>query len=206
LSPRADLKKTSLRFDCSKIFHSFKDKEKHSKRQLSHENPFGIVPSALGGTKRGSESIDWILLLNEGHIVLSQCKGLRNVPSAMIECKPIRKILFSADLSESMTLTRLLSSTMSRPGVFNDTFNFTAMNDSLTNLIKCTANLTSTSASAGAEYLDEDTPISAQLNAVIRVNPGATLTVSHMLPHPSLPLVALIYGDADLVQVYKLDE
>lgn len=94
---------------------------------------------------------------------------------------------------------------MSRPGVFNDTFNFTAMNNSLTNLIKCTVNLSSTSATV-SEYQDADSSVCAQLNAVIRVNPGATLTVSHMLPHPSLPLVALVYGDADLVQVYKLDE
>ena len=27
-----------------------------------------------------------------------------------------------------------------------------------------------------------------------------------MIPHSSLPLVALIYGDANLIQIYKLED
>ena len=44
------------------------------------------------------------------------------------------------------------------------------------------------------------------MRAAVRVNPGNELEVSHMLPHPSLPLIALVYGNANLVQVYRLDE
>ena len=47
----------------------------------------------------------------------------------------------------------------------------------------------------------------AQVNAAIRVNPSrADLKVSKMIPHSSLPLVALVYGKVNLVQIYKLED
>ena len=50
--PRADkfIKPTDLRYDCSKLFHSYKDTEKHIKHKMTVNNPYGIIPSALGGT------------------------------------------------------------------------------------------------------------------------------------------------------------
>lgn len=50
--PRADklIKPTDLRYDCSKLFHSYKDTEKHTKNKMICDNPYGIIPSALGGT------------------------------------------------------------------------------------------------------------------------------------------------------------
>ena len=37
LTPRADLKQINLKYDCSKLFHSFRDIEKHAKSQLTSE-------------------------------------------------------------------------------------------------------------------------------------------------------------------------
>ena len=71
LTPRSDLKAINLRYDCSKLFHSFRDTEKHAKSQMTREeNVLGIVPSTMGGTKRSLASLDWLLLLMDNHIVL----------------------------------------------------------------------------------------------------------------------------------------
>ena len=201
LSPRADLKHIDLRYDCSKLFHSFRDTEKHVKNGLTTDNAFGIVPSGLGGNTRAPASIDWVLLLMQGFIMLTQCKGLRNVPQVEIECRHLRKIYFSADLSENVTLNRIVSSAMCRAGQFDDTFNFTAMNDQGTNLFKCTVSL----ANSGRQDESLQPRITAELNAAIRVSPGE-LSVTQMLMHPYLPLVALVYSEANLIEVYRLED
>lgn len=70
-TPRCDLKHIDLRYECSKLFHSFKDTEKHCRKQINENNPLGLVPSILGGTKRAPTSIDWLLLLLENQILLT---------------------------------------------------------------------------------------------------------------------------------------
>ena len=86
LAPKAtDLRHVNLKYDCSKLFHSFRDAEKHAKSQLAGGemvgNTLGIVPSAMGANKRAPASLDWLLLLMDSHFSLIQCKGLRNAPS-----------------------------------------------------------------------------------------------------------------------------
>ena len=76
------------------------------------------------------------MLLNEGHIALVQCKGLRNIPAVETECTPVRRVVFSADLYESMSLSRIISASMERPGVFDDSFSFAVMDENSTNLMK----------------------------------------------------------------------
>ena len=103
LAPKAtDLRHVNLKYDCSKLFHSFRDAEKHAKSQLAGGemvgNTLGIVPSAMGANKRAPASLDWLLLLMDSHFSLIQCKGLRNAPSVQIECTPLRKIGLPADL------------------------------------------------------------------------------------------------------------
>ena len=161
----------------------------------------GIVPSALGGTRRGPDSLDWLMLLKAEHIVLVRCKGLRNAPSVGIECRPVRKIFFSADLSESLALGRLVSASMSHPGTYDDAFTFMGVDTRETNLVKCSVQL-----KPGSVADSSCESVMAQLNSVVRVNPGASLQISQIVPHPSLPLLALVYGAADLLQIYKLEE
>jgi len=92
LTPRADKtnRQVNLKFECSKLFHSFKDTEKHVKRQLTNENPLGLVPSALGGNVRKWTSTDWLIVLKKENLVLIQCKGLRNSPQAQLEFRQLR--------------------------------------------------------------------------------------------------------------------
>ena len=149
LSPKAtDLKHINLKYDCSKLFHSYNDAEKHAKSQLTAEkNAFGIVPSGMGGNKRAPASIDWLLLLNAGadqggaHLSLVQCKGLRNAPSVQFESTVFRKIAMPSDLRASVTVTRLLSSALSSYGRFDDKFYLMAMSDQATNIFKCSVDL-----------------------------------------------------------------
>lgn len=143
LVPRADLslKKISLRYDCSKLFHSFNDTEKNAKVKMNEDNPLAIVPSSLGGNIRGPASIDWLLLLNEGNMILTKCKGLRNVPSVQTHFSKIRQINFSADLLQNASISRILSVTMARPGSYDDVFNLMALSDDTTNMFKCSVDL-----------------------------------------------------------------
>ena len=83
VTPRADksFRRTDLKYECSRIFHSYSDNEKLIKKALNTDNPLGIVPSALGGNVRALPTIDWLLLLNnDNQMILVQCKGLRNSP------------------------------------------------------------------------------------------------------------------------------
>ena len=143
LTPRSDmnLRQVDLRNECSKIFHSFRDTEKHTKKQITEDNPLGIIPSQLGGNVRASASIDWVLIMMKDHMVLAQCKGLRNVPTVQVEFRQVRKINFSSDLTQSTTLTRFITSSMCHPGKFDDIFSLTALNENCTNLFKCTVEL-----------------------------------------------------------------
>ena len=129
--------------------------------------------------------------------MLTQCRGLRNVPSEQVECKPLRKISFEPHLVASASLTRLLAATQNSPGKFDDTFTLTLLNDLQTNLFRAKVDMKNQTA--------KDMPAVARLQAAIRVR-GPGLKVSQMLAHPYLPLVALVYQQAKLVEVYRLEE
>ena len=214
MSPKAaDLKNINLKYDCSKLFHSFRDAEKHAKSQLtSASNAFGIVPSSMGGNKRAPASLDWLLLLNtsggDAHFSLVQCKGLRNAPSVQYECTKFRKIALPSDLKATATVTRLLTSALSGYGRYDDKFDVLAMSDQATNIFKCSVDLASkvppNRPGGGAS---QQAACTAELNAAIRANPAAPLKIQKMLTHESLPLVALVYSqqaDGSLIEVYKL--
>lgn len=146
LTPRADknCNKIDLKYDCSKLFHSFNDVEKHAKKQFNHENQFGIVPSTLGDKNRGLASLDWLLLLHADHLALVQCKGLRNSPHQGTEFRPIRKITLSDSIvSQGLHITKLLSCAMVRPGTYDDKFSFMAISESGLDLLKCSVQLPS---------------------------------------------------------------
>ena len=145
LTPRSDLKHINLKYDCSKLFHSFRDTEKHAKSKLTCEleNAYGIVPSTMGGNKRALASLDWLLLLMDGYVSLVQCKGLRNAPSAQYEFATLKKIQLPSDLRATTTFSRILTSAMVSFGKFDDKFSLIGMNDRGTNLFKCTVDLAS---------------------------------------------------------------
>ena len=64
-----------------------------------------MLPSNL---PNNAPSLDWILLAQRDHMVIAQCKGLRNIPSRSVECDIVRKINYHPVFGENVGLNKLV--------------------------------------------------------------------------------------------------
>ena len=105
LTATSDLMQFETRYEASKLFQSYKDQEKISKKKVMPENMLGLLPSNL---PRREASLDWVVLVQRDQMQIAQCKGVRNVPARSVECEIVRRIDFEPSLLKNITTSRLL--------------------------------------------------------------------------------------------------
>ena len=93
-----------------------------------------------------------------------------------------------------------MAASMRRPGSYDDTFGMLGLSSTSLEMVKCTITLPNIQSQLQGGQAQQTATV--ELNAAINMLAPVTHKVSQMLPHPSLPLVALVFGDLNLIKVY----
>ena len=115
---------------------------------------------------------------------------MRNVPSRSVECDVVRRIDFEQSMLKSMTTSRLLFAWCRG---FDDQIEILGT-EPTGNMLKYACD---------ARQVGDQEP-KAKLQVAVKLNSRGK--VSQMLVHPCLPLVALVYAELRMIQVYMLGE
>ena len=115
---------------------------------------------------------------------------MRNVPSRSVECEIVRRIDFERSLPTSIAASRLLFAWCKG---FDDQIEILGT-EPTGNLLRYACD---------AQKMANHEP-SAKLQVAVKLN--SRCKASQMLAHPCLPLVALVYAELRLIQVYMLSE